>query len=156
MLFAAATTASIVARIHGSCDQEICCSCTGDIWSIGRVFQDPILKKGRAGARYQIIREMDQLYGLIIFLFHSLPLPSVDLELVQVQILFRHGARAPFHDSPDSPDIWATHLRADLTNAPSIELRDVETFTPVHRSVLHDSSNNDGKRRKSPFALCGS
>jgi hypothetical protein len=70
-----------------------------------------------------------------------------------VQILFRHGARAPFRDSPEAPDIWKTHLKADLTNAPSIELRDIENRTPIQRKVLHDSSNNDGKLRKYPF-LC--
>ncbi len=64
----------------------------------------------------------------------------VDLELIQVQVLFRHGARAPFRDSPDALDIWKTQFRADMTNAPSImiALFDIEEGTPVPQTAARN------------------
>ena len=44
---------------------------------------------------------------------------DADLELIQAQIVFRHGARSPFQDSPDAPKIWAADLRANAAHMPS-------------------------------------
>lgn len=51
-----------------------------------------------------------------------------ELELVQAQVIFRHGARSPFGDSADMPKIWASNLRANTAHLPSsIQLIDYRT-----------------------------
>jgi hypothetical protein len=92
------------------------------------------------GERYQGSTSLRFSYSCDFFL--------VDSELIQVQVFFRHGARAPFYDSTDALDIWKADLKADLANAPSIELLDIKSRTPIQCNVLRDSSNNNGKLRK--------
>jgi hypothetical protein len=78
---------------------------------------------------------------------------AADLELIQIQAFFRHGARSPFHDISIAPDVWKTELRADTSRLPSISLIDLETNTPAPPTVLRDSSNSNGKIRKLAFHL---
>jgi hypothetical protein len=72
---------------------------------------------------------------------------SAEMELVQVQAFLRHGARAPFRDTHDAPELWSSLLKADLTRAPTLTLLDLDGKTSVSITSLRDSANHDGKRR---------
>ena len=65
---------------------------------------------------------------------------AAHLELVHAQVLFRHGARAPFQDSPEDPKIWRATLRSDVGSLPSLILQHLRTGERVDASMLRNSN----------------
>ncbi len=68
---------------------------------------------------------------------------DADLELVQAQIVFRHGSWSPFQDSPDTSKIWAADLRAKAAHMHSaFQLIDYSTVAKLPLSRVYATSPN--------------
>jgi hypothetical protein len=75
-------------------------------------------------------------------------LPQAELELVQAQVVFRHGARSPFQDSPDAPKIWTSNLRANAAKLTStFQLVDLESG--AHLPLSHALGGSAGTADRS-------
>ena len=71
-----------------------------------------------------------------------------ELELVQAHVVFRHGARSPFNDSPDAPGIWATSLRAKASKLPQT-FQLVDSVSGSKRPLSHAMGGSAGAADRS-------
>lgn len=66
----------------------------------------------------------------------------------QAQVVFRHGARSPFQDSPDAPKIWTSDLRAQAARlASTFQL--VDYGSGVHLPLSHALGGSAGAADRS-------
>ena len=71
-----------------------------------------------------------------------------ELELVQAHVVFRHGARSPFNDSPDAPGIWAPSLRAKASKLPQT-FQLVDSVSGAKRPLSHAMGGSAGAADRS-------
>ncbi|KAJ1480228.1 histidine phosphatase superfamily [Baffinella frigidus] len=65
---------------------------------------------------------------------------AADLDMLQAQVVFRHGARSPFSDSPEKPGLWHEKLRTNLGDLPPAGMKHLTTKEDVDAKGLRNST----------------